>query len=361
MPLIGIIKFMFITKLEEEIQTKPGAWSHTKVGVYQIEKDPEDDSKILNEKRVGEYLRNYRNKGPFYPFKKDGNWYALYSKDYMYTRVMSLPDCKDLGGEDKSNTPYNEHFCPREYYVPEVCVQDFKKGEVDPRPYNPRHDPDKWCDKNISAGYTHYTWPDDSKSTAPESFKDEYKQALLKSDLEYREWYNRHPFVHKYLELGFVSGCFWGDDSSDKLEVFDLSQVEKGIIKRDQRFGYFVLPAGVKLKDALDFDSIDIDNNSISDMSVTIARPFRIQLDGSYSGWWTDEKFERIKKKYKDVLHPEQVEELKQVFTVFYKNGLDDSSITDEVHNQIDKIIKIFLRPRPISFFKRIIKRYLKN
>jgi hypothetical protein len=50
---------------------------------------------------VGEYRRNHPGwaKETFEPFEINGAWYALYSRDYTSTRVMSLPDCSDLGGE----------------------------------------------------------------------------------------------------------------------------------------------------------------------------------------------------------------------------------------------------------------------
>ena len=33
-------------------------------------------------------------------------------------------------------------------------------------------------------------------------------------------------------------GCYWGDDNSWKVQYLDLSEIEKGIIRRDERFGY---------------------------------------------------------------------------------------------------------------------------
>jgi hypothetical protein len=43
-----------------------------------------------------------------------GRWFALYSPDYPATRVMELPSCKDLGGEE----PLSHGFCPIDYYIP---------------------------------------------------------------------------------------------------------------------------------------------------------------------------------------------------------------------------------------------------
>lgn len=39
----------------------------------------------------------------------------------------------------------------------------------------------------------------------------------------------------------FVWGCIWGDDSSWKVQYLDLSDVPKGEIRREERFGYVKL------------------------------------------------------------------------------------------------------------------------
>ena len=50
---------------------------------------------------------------------------------------------------------------------------------------------------------------------------------------------------------GFVAGCIWGDDSSWKIQYLDLSRVEEGILKREERFGYIELPRSVRLRDSI--------------------------------------------------------------------------------------------------------------
>lgn len=42
-------------------------------------------------------------------------------------------------------------------------------------------------------------------------------------------------------DFGFVWGCYWGDDSSWKVQYLDLSRIEEGMISRDERFGYVEL------------------------------------------------------------------------------------------------------------------------
>ena len=96
----------FTTKLES-ITRGDGEWSYLKVRIFEIV-----DSKEIY---LAEYERNYAGfYNTFYPFEKDGRWFALYSSDYTATRVMSLPDCTDLGGEE----PDEMGFCPIDFYVP---------------------------------------------------------------------------------------------------------------------------------------------------------------------------------------------------------------------------------------------------
>jgi hypothetical protein len=65
---------------------------------------------------IGGYDRNHSGwvESTFAPFEQGGRWYALCAPDYTATRVMELPSCKDLGGED----PHSQGFCPVDYYIP---------------------------------------------------------------------------------------------------------------------------------------------------------------------------------------------------------------------------------------------------
>lgn len=63
---------------------------------------------------IGEYERNYSSfHRTFRAFTQGGREYALYSPHYTATRVMELPSCRDLGGED----PDPGGFCPVDYWV----------------------------------------------------------------------------------------------------------------------------------------------------------------------------------------------------------------------------------------------------
>jgi hypothetical protein len=65
--------------------------------------------------QIGEYTRNHPGLyETFHPFQQDGNWFALYSPDYTATRVMELPSCRDIAGEE----PNTHGFCPVDCFVP---------------------------------------------------------------------------------------------------------------------------------------------------------------------------------------------------------------------------------------------------
>lgn len=103
----------------ETVETPKPYWNTLKVHICRVE----GDQKV----KIGEYDRNYhRLFDTFHPFEQGGKEYALYSRSYTSTRVMSLPDCKDLGGED----PHGFGFCPTEYYVP-VAIMDGEEYDPD--------------------------------------------------------------------------------------------------------------------------------------------------------------------------------------------------------------------------------------
>lgn len=68
-------------------------------------------------------------------------------------------------------------------------------------------------------------------------------------------WGERREYESGWIKLppdhGFVAGCIWGDDSSWKIQYLDLSRIEEGIIRREERFGYIELPGSVRLRDAI--------------------------------------------------------------------------------------------------------------
>ena len=90
-----------------ETISPPESWKIVKVGVFAHD----DKGKRL----IGEYERNYGTFfSTFFHFRKNNKDYALYSPNYSATRIMELPSCKDIGGEE----PHTHGFCPIEFYVP---------------------------------------------------------------------------------------------------------------------------------------------------------------------------------------------------------------------------------------------------
>ncbi len=91
----------------EPIHHGGNRWDYLTVSIFRRTAD--------GEMKIGEYVRNYSAfYDTFFPFQQDGEWYALYSPDYTGTRVMALPSCRDLGGEERNSGG----FCPVDYYVP---------------------------------------------------------------------------------------------------------------------------------------------------------------------------------------------------------------------------------------------------
>lgn len=187
----------------ETIKSLPGCWDKFKIGVFRRNEDGDE--------LIGDYNRNYEFLDTFHWFTKDGKDYALYSKEYTATRIMELPSCKDLGGEE----PEGHGFCPVEFYVPSYV----DRAIIDK---DPKFDGTK---------YRIY------EPTIQEIADKDGSKALT-------------GLVHD--PYGFVAGCVWGDDTSWKIQHLDLSAADKGILKRDDRFGYIELPGHMILRDAID-------------------------------------------------------------------------------------------------------------
>lgn len=171
-----------------DIDNGPGCWKSQTIGVF------------ADEAQVGSYKRNYSSfMGTFCPFMKGDNWYALYSSDYTSTRIMELPSCMDIGGEERDAWG----FCPTGYFVPK---------------------------------FYRYTFTTEGK---------EHMCRIYESDE------GEEDKRDQFDDFGFISGCVWGDDSSWKIQYLDLSQADKGIIKRDDRFGYIELPPNLTLEKAI--------------------------------------------------------------------------------------------------------------
>lgn len=177
-----------------EIKNEPGVWDSTKVAIFR------------GEDFIGEYIRNMSDysKSTFYPFMVAGAWYALYSADYTATRIMKLNEksIEDWCGEDSD--PHG--FCPTEFYIPRYIHTSPNAFSVD-------------CDID-------------------QSTFDLYMQSP-------------NMVTTESCDFGFLSGCVWGDDSSWKLKYVDLSRVPEKELSITEKFGHWVLPDSLTLKECV--------------------------------------------------------------------------------------------------------------
>ena len=161
---------------------------------------------------VGAYERMYTDyaETTFEPFELGGAWYALYAPDYAATRVMKLPECRDLGGEDPVAAGA---LCPLEFFVPR-----FRKVAT--------------TDKSTGRTYVTTRFEADGEEASAEPGFGSYESV-------YGPWQS--------LAVGFVAGCDPGDEGNRRVEAFDLSRAAEGIITRSARFGRVRLAEGMSL------------------------------------------------------------------------------------------------------------------
>jgi hypothetical protein len=159
--------------------SRPGVWQSTVVEVFRR------NATSASLERICEYERNYSMLQTFEPFRQGGRDFALISRDYTKTAVLDLASGVVIAEEAESGAP-GTGFCPVGFYVPD------------------------WWDVNDGSalqGSEHWTTD--------------------------KEWPTG--------TFGFVWGCYWGDDSSWKVQCLDLSRIQEGIINREERFGYLEL------------------------------------------------------------------------------------------------------------------------
>src|SRR5206468_249746 len=125
------------------------------------------------------YERNCGMLQTFEPFRQGKRELALISREYTKTAVLDLTSGEVIAEESES-TP-GGGFCPVGFYVPDWW--DLNDGSVIPGS-------EYWDDDN--------EWPTG--------------------------------------DFGFVWGCYWGDDTSWKVQYLDLCCVQEGVIAREERF-----------------------------------------------------------------------------------------------------------------------------
>ena len=228
--------YTYIAKEIAKIDNGPGLIKSSRVGVFRIESGREE--------MVGEYTRNYPVLfRTFYHFRKGERDYALYAPYYGATSVMELPSCKNIGGEE----PNKWGFCPVDFYVP--CYYEQESA---------------W-DTGNTINTIHY------RINEPKSeFLLPYTKGNFRS-------YLVTPLL--YYPFGFVAGSLWGDDASWKIQYLDLAEVEKGIIKREEKFGFIEMPKGMTLKQAVKFPDFinDPTDDDIYSVTISIQRKFDLR------------------------------------------------------------------------------------
>ena len=236
----------YFARVLADIQYRPGTWHGVRVGVFRRENGIDV--------QVGEYERNYPSLfHTFAPFHLDGRDLALYSPDYTCTRLLELPSCRDIGGED----PDGNGFCPVDFFVPHFVELEY---HVDDGPRKRRRiqmpKPENLAPRTVPVRFP-------ARSGHPERVENHHEAPA-------------GPLT--YHRFGFVSGCIWGDDSSWKLQYLDLSQAATGVVRREERFGYVELPDGVRLEKAVDLS--DYQSNPTEDYAheVRITRTQRFDL-----------------------------------------------------------------------------------
>ena len=195
----------------EVVQNRPGTWNSEKIHI--LDRSQLDPAGQPIE--IGSYVRNYadRQARTFAPFMRDGEWYALYSKHYTATRVMRLPSMEDVGGEE----PHAAGFCPVELWVPRHTQKPLRCHDGSTIPLLNWHQPHEDDD------------PEDQEAIS---------------------WH--------WSPVAFVAGCHWGDDSSWKIEAFDLREVAQGRLRRFQPLGY-VHMGGDTLSESIDLEMLRAD------------------------------------------------------------------------------------------------------
>jgi hypothetical protein len=196
--------------------------------------------------KVGEFERNYHGFGEstFAPFKRDEQWYAIYSPSYVALSVMKLPECTYLGGEDQDN-PHG--FCPVEVIVPKfqwAVNKATPESELDQYPEQNHH----WL------------------------LRERYEK-LYDSEL----WEPDQPVFHENFAL--VAGCYFGNDWAWEIQMRDISSAHLGVIRTIKEFPYCVLPRKVDLKNAIElsvFEQYDKSDKNAININLTIHKCVRL-------------------------------------------------------------------------------------
>ena len=109
----------------------------------------------------------------------------------------------------------------------------------------------------------------------------EYDEDLFNTDLTNGK--NAVPLEKEtfYEDFAFVSGCFWGDDSSWKIELYDISKAHEGIVKKVPEWGYYELPS-LPLKQCVRLSSFWRyvgETSSCINATITLTKTIRLSVN----------------------------------------------------------------------------------
>lgn len=201
---------MYFARVLNKSETDLDLGGFGRIGVFRRENGKDE--------LVGSYSRNYGSFfDTFFPFRANGKDLALYSPDYTGTRIIELPSCKDLGGEER----HEMGFCPVEYFVPTYIDQELIQT-TDNEAFPP-----------LRISRTRINNPtEDALSPRSESYNyvNGNTGQSCTDNLEFRPL---TPIT--YYSFGFVAGCIWGDESTWKVQYLDLSKADEGILTREER------------------------------------------------------------------------------------------------------------------------------
>lgn len=246
----------YTAKVIDQIKNRPGSWNSLRVGVFE------------NDVQIGEYVRNYSNLiNTFYPFKFKDRWFALYSPNYDSSAIMSLWDCKHW-----CNIKDSRGFCPTSFYVPELCVVRANP----PNDPEPKFDHEKYTYQEKINGLMYCFRPGEKGYKGP-YLKEEYESIRSKWLKDSEQWVSRNMY-ETYADYGFVGGCIWGDDSTDKVRFIDLKDLDNKNAIMDERFGYIEIGMNANLKDSI---YVDAENDDSSTHRFFISEPQIYEFNGT--------------------------------------------------------------------------------
>ncbi len=244
----------FIAKPIETIGLSPVEWKTQRIGVFKVDNNGEE--------QIGEYLRNYGSFfDSFFHFQQNGKDLALYSCDYTAKRIMELPSCQEIGGEE----PNEMGFCPVEFFVPTYLDQEHKH----------RTNNESFPPETASVRRVNNPSIEDLRESEQ---KHSYVVALTGQECE--DVFTYRPLTPLlYYPFGFIAGCIWGDENTWKVQYLDLSQAFEGKLVREESSGYIELPDGLSLKDAIHMDDYlyDAEEESANHIRINLLQTFDLR------------------------------------------------------------------------------------